>query len=103
MHPALAQVDFRMFARFAVCALAITPLARAQNRDVAAEFKSAKASLTSQIKDRKKETRLAAIAKLENYPTPEAAKLLLFQGLGSKDDEVGRASFDALSKLTGNK
>jgi len=83
--------------------LASATFAGGQDRDVAAEFKAAKTSLTTQIKDRKKETRLAAVAKLENFPTPEAAKLLLFQGLGSKDDEVSRASFDSLAKLTSNK
>jgi len=74
----------------------------AEDRDVAGEFKAAKAGLTAQIKDRKKETHLAAVAKLESYPTPEAAKLLLFQGLGNADEEVKRASFDVLAKLTGN-
>jgi hypothetical protein len=91
------------YACLAVFALAGAIPALGQDRDVAAEFKSAKAGLTAQIKDRKKETRLAAVAKLESFPTPEAAKLLLFQGLGSKDDEVGRASFDSLAKLTDNK
>jgi len=83
--------------------LPLWSVANAQDRDVAADFKSAKASLSAQIKDRKKETRLAALAKLETFPTPEAAKLLLFQGLGSKDEETARAAFDSLAKITDNK
>src|SRR5262245_18908785 len=74
-----------------------------QERDVAAEFKAAKTTLTSQLKGGKKEHRLAAVAKLETYPIPDAAKLLLFQGLGSNDEEVRRASFDVLAKFTGDK
>src|SRR4029079_2397080 len=37
-----------------------------------------------------------------SFPTPEAAKLLLFQGLGSKDEDTSRAAFDSLAKLTDN-
>jgi HEAT repeat protein/uncharacterized protein YegL len=75
---------------------------RGQDRDVAAEFKAAKSSLTQQLKDKKKENRLAAVRKLETFPTTEAAKLLLFQGLSSTDEDVRAASFDALAKLNGN-
>jgi HEAT repeat protein len=88
---------------FALIATAALDLASAQDRDLATEFKAAKAGLASQLKDRKKETRLAAVAKLEAYPTTEAAKLLLFQGLGSTDEEVKRASFDVLAKFTSEK
>src|SRR5262249_26021812 len=74
-----------------------------QERDVAAEFKSDKTSLTQQLKDKKKETRLAAVAKLETFPTADAAKLLLFQGLGGTHEEVKSAAFDALVKISGEK
>jgi hypothetical protein len=100
---ALAMIDLRIVIRLAVFALTTAAIARGQDRDVAAEFKAAKAGLTSQIKDRKKETRLAAVAKLETFPTPDAAKLLLFQGLASKDEETSRAAFDSLAKFTSNK
>jgi hypothetical protein len=85
---------------FAAIAAALPNYGAGQDRDVAAEFKGAKTVLTGQLKDRKKENRLAAVAKLETYPIPEAAKLLLFQGLGSADEEVKRASFDVLAKFT---
>lgn len=87
----------------AAATLALSYCGSAQDRDVASEFKAAKTSLTSQLKDRKKENRLAAVAKLETFPTPDAAKLLLFQGLGSTDEEVKRASFDVLAKFTSDK
>jgi HEAT repeat protein len=74
-----------------------------QQRDVAAEFKAARSNLTQQLRDKKKENRLAAVRKLEAYPTVEAAKLLLFQGLSSSDDDVRRDSFDVLTKFNGDK
>jgi HEAT repeat protein len=77
--------------------------ARGDERDVAAEFKGAKASLTQQLRDKKKENRLAAVHKLESFPTPEAAKLLLFQGLSSSDEDVRRGSFEALASMNGDK
>jgi hypothetical protein len=85
---------------FAAVVMSLPYCGEGQDRDVAGEFKSAKAGLTSQLKDRKQENRLAAVAKLGIYPTPDAAKLLLFQGLGSADEELKRASFDVLAKMT---
>src|SRR5262245_24110950 len=70
-----------------------------QERDAASEFKAAKTSLTQQLRDKKKENRLAAVRKLESFATPEAAKLLLFQGLSSSDEDVRRDAFDALNRL----
>lgn len=93
----------RNWPRCAAFVLAFAIVARAQDPNQAIEFRAAKAKLTSQLKDNKKETRLAAVTKLETYAMPEAAKLLLFQGLGSNDDDVSRASFDSLARLTGNK
>src|SRR5690242_20192354 len=77
-------------------------VAAAQERDVAAEFKGVKGPLTAQLRG-KKANRLEAVKKLEAYPTPEAAKLLLHQGMGSNDEEVARASFDALVKFSSDK
>jgi hypothetical protein len=81
---------------------ALLSVSIAQERDVAAEFKAAKASLTSQLRDKKKETRLGVIRKLEAFVTPEAAKLLLFQGVTSTDPEVRQAAFDTLVKMNGD-
>src|SRR6476620_4679565 len=84
-------------------ALLVSAILPAQDRDVAAEFKSAKSSLTQQLKDKKKENRIAAVRKLETFPTPDSAKLLLYQGLSSSDEDVRRASFDVLAKFNGDK
>jgi hypothetical protein len=70
---------------------------------IAAEFKAVRAAIQQQLRDRKKETRLAAVKKLETYPTPDAAKLLLTQGLSSSDDETRRAAFDVLASFNGDK
>src|SRR5262245_23270872 len=72
---------------FAVCLLTCADDARGDERDLAVEFKAAKANLTQQLRDRKKENRLAAVRKLETYPIPDSAKLLLFQGLSSTDED----------------
>lgn len=99
------------FALLRLCALAFVwsafcmariEVARGQERDVAAEFKAVKGPLTTQLRG-KKANRLEAVKKLEAYPTPDAAKLLLHQGMGSNDAEVARASFDALVKFSGDK
>src|SRR5262245_26098405 len=74
----------------------------AQDRDVAAEFKAAKANLTAQLRG-KRANRLEAVQKLESYPTLDAAKLLYTQGLSSDDTEVRRASFDVLAKFSSEK
>ena len=59
--------------------LTVSSPALAQERDVAAEFKAAKGSLTQQLRDKKKENRLAAVGKIEGFATPEAARLLCFR------------------------
>jgi hypothetical protein len=82
-----------------LCALVFSTVA--QDRDVAAEFKAVKGALTTQLRG-KRANRLEAVKKLEAYPTPDAAKLLLHQGMSSNDDEVRRASFDALVKFSGD-
>lgn len=67
----------------------------AQDRDLAGEFKAAKGTITSQLRG-KKDSQMEAVRKIEKFPTPEAAKLLLQQGMGSSDEEVRRASFNVL-------
>jgi hypothetical protein len=98
----IAGVAARGALYFVMLLLCLPVPARGDERDVAAEFKAAKSSLTQQLRDKKKENRLAAVQKLESLPTTEAAKLLLFQGLSNSEDEVRRASFDALSKFNGD-
>jgi von Willebrand factor type A domain len=98
-----AAVAIRAALLFAVCLLTCTDDARGDERDLAVEFKAAKANLTQQLRDRKKENRLAAVRKLETYPIPDSAKLLLFQGLSSTDEDVRRASFDVLTRFNGDK
>jgi uncharacterized protein YegL len=80
----------------------VPPMLSSQERDVAGEFKAAKSNLTQQLKDKKKENRLAALRKLETFQTPDAAKLLLFQGLSSTDEDIRRGSFDVLAKFNGD-
>jgi len=74
----------------------------AQERDVATEFKAAQGSLLSQLRG-KKANQLAAIRKIEAFSTPEAAKLLIHQGMSSSDEEVRRASFDVLFKFSSDR
>jgi hypothetical protein len=92
-----------MAAALSVCLLSLGAASAADEQDVAAEFKAAKSSIQQQLRDRKRENRLAAVKKLETLPTVDAAKLLLFQGLGSNDEEVRRASFDALATIATDK
>src|SRR5439155_26014286 len=98
----LAACDYLIALAFGFLLLVAATL-QGQERDLAAEFKAAKSNLTQQLRDKKKETRLAAVRKLETFPTPEAAKLLLFQGLSNSEDDVRRASFDVLAKFNGDK
>src|SRR5262245_53439695 len=101
MNSVLAKIG-RRFAALLLCHLIGTATGQAQDRDVAAEFKSVKGALTTQLRG-KRAARLEAVHKLEAYPTADAAKLLLHQGMGSNDEEVGRAAFDALVKLSNDK
>jgi hypothetical protein len=47
------------------------------DRDQAAEFRTAKSALMQQLRDRDKTTRVAAAQKLADYPTSEAVKVRL--------------------------
>lgn len=103
----MSRVRIKALIRGAALAVALLLVGRSadaigQERDPPAEFKTAKASLTQQLRDKKKENRLAAVHKLEGFVTPEAAKVLLFQGLSSNYEEVRFASFDALAKMNGD-
>src|SRR5262245_32262797 len=87
---------------FVVMLLAPCGYARSQERDVAAEFKAAKAGLTAQLRG-KRANRLEAVHRLESFPTVDAAKLLFAQGLDSGELEVRRATFDVLAKFSSDK
>jgi hypothetical protein len=89
------------FAHCAALIFAVASHAPARGDDVAADFRTAKSKIIEQLRG-KRENRLAAIARLEEFPTPEAARLLLTQGLGSAEEDVRRAAFDVLTKFTAN-
>jgi hypothetical protein len=94
-------MDRSAFALGVLLIIALAMPVSGQDRDLSADFRAAKSNIIVQLRG-KRENRLTAIAKLEEFPTPEAAKLLLFQGLGSVEEEVRRAAFDALIKFTAN-
>jgi von Willebrand factor type A domain len=83
----------------AICPAVALP---ADDRDLAAEFRSARPAIMQQLRDKDREKRAAAVQKLESYPTGEAVKLLLTQVVASKDEELRRAGFAALLKLNGD-
>src|SRR2546421_7080232 len=101
-HVVMLKHNLRLLLCASLCVCASALIAGGQERDVAAEFKVVKGPLTAQLRG-KRANRLEAVKKLEAYPTPDAAKLLLHQGMGSNDEEVARASFDALVKFSGDK
>src|SRR5688572_12634477 len=68
----------------------------------AGEFRTAKSSIVQQLRDRDKETRIAAAAKLANYSSADSIKLLLTQVVASKDEDLRRTGFEALLKLNGS-
>ncbi len=67
------------------------------------EFRAAQKGIQSQMKNKNRETRLAAVRKVEAYPVVDAAKLLLLSGFGNGDDEVRRASYQSLLKFKEDK
>jgi von Willebrand factor type A domain len=83
--------------RLTLCLLLAARLARAE--DIAKDFRAAKDRLVRQMRDRKPETRVAAVRKLEEYPIVDAAKVLLLQGLTNDNEDVRQASFDTLVKF----
>jgi HEAT repeat protein len=75
----------------------LTPAgARTEESKAAKEFKNAKRGIQQQIKSRKPEARVAAVRKIADYPTADAAKVLIQQGFGSQDDDVRKASYETL-------
>jgi hypothetical protein len=71
----------------------------AAESDLEREFRSVQRSIQTQLKSKNREQRLAAVKKLEGYPVLEAAKLLHLSGMESGDEEVRRASYEALLKF----
>jgi len=84
------------------CFVFAVALRGAEDSKEAKEFKNARRGIQQQMKSRKPEARVAAVRKLANYPTAEAAKLLVQMGLASPDDEVRRASYDTLLSFKDN-
>ncbi|MBC7852531.1 MAG: VWA domain-containing protein [Pirellulaceae bacterium] len=81
-----------------VVAMGVLPIARAAESDLEKEFRSIQRGIQTQLRSKSREQRLAAVKKLEAYPVFEAARVLLLTGLVSGDEEVRRASYEALLK-----
>ncbi len=88
--------------RLFLVAIALTAsldlIASAAESDLEKEFRSVQRGIQTQLRSKSREQRLAAVKKLEAYPVLEAAKVLLLTGLVSGDEEVRRASYEALLK-----
>ncbi|HEV3020807.1 MAG TPA: VWA domain-containing protein [Pirellulales bacterium] len=78
----------------ACCAAAVG--ARADESKEAKEFKNAKRGIQQQLRSRKSQTRVAAVRKLAEYPTTDAARLLVQVGLSSQDEDVCKAAHEVL-------
>lgn len=78
---------------------AVTSCAAAGESELEKEFRSIQRGIQTQLRSKNREQRLAAVKKLEAYPVLEAAKVLLLTGLASGDEEVRRASYEALLKV----
>jgi len=77
-------------------------LRAAETSKEAKEFKYARRGIQQQMKSRKPEARVAAVRKLVDYPSADAAKLLVQMGLASQDDDVRRASYETLLSFKDN-
>ncbi len=80
-------------------ALAVVPSAPAAESELEREFRSVQRGIQTQLKNKNREQRLAAVKKLEAFPILESAKLLLLTGMASGDEEVRRASYETLLKF----
>ncbi|HEV3021662.1 MAG TPA: HEAT repeat domain-containing protein, partial [Pirellulales bacterium] len=60
------------------------------------DFKLARRGIQQQMKSRNPETRLAAVRRLADYPTAEAAKVLFQMGFASGDELVRKAAYETL-------
>lgn len=78
-----------------VAAVATTAQA-IQAGELDAKFRAAKARIVTELRSPKQEVRDGAIEKLRDYPTPEAADLLLQQGELTKFPDVRRGCYDLL-------
>lgn len=70
--------------------------------DLDKEFRSVQRSIQTQMKSKDRGQRVAAIRKVEAFPTVEAARLLLLSGMGSGDEDVRRASYETLRQFRNN-
>jgi Mg-chelatase subunit ChlD len=78
-----------------------TVLAADESKD-AKEFKLAKRGIQQQLKSRNPEARLAAVHRLAEYSTAEAAKVLYQMGFASDDEQVRRAAYETLLSFREN-
>ena len=67
-------------------------VANGDDEDPAAAFRGLKASLQQKLHHSNREIRLAAISQIASYITPDAAKVLLYQGVGNGDIATRRAA-----------
>ncbi len=74
--------------------------ARSAPKEPLAPPRQVQLTLLRQMKSKKPDTRLAAVRQLEQYPTAEAARLLVQHGLGSSLDDVRVAAYSTLIKLS---
>jgi hypothetical protein len=82
----------------ACCAAAVSARAAEESKE-AKEFKSAKRGIQQQLRSRKSEMRVAAVHKLADYPTTDAARLLVQVGLSSQDQDVCKAAHEVLLRF----
>lgn len=59
-------------------------------------FRQVQRGVLQQMKSKDLEVRTAAVERLADYPTPDAARLLIEQGLASGYDDVRQASYETL-------
>ncbi|MFN0020620.1 MAG: VWA domain-containing protein [Pirellulaceae bacterium] len=86
-----------------VMAFSQFPAVYAAESELEKEFRSAQRGIQTQLKNKDRSQRLAAVKKLEEFPVVDAAKVLLASGLRSGDDEVRRASYASLFKFKEDK
>lgn len=67
--------------------------------DVERDLRAARQSLRTDVRHSHPEERAATIRKLEIYPTVEAARVLVLQGLASSEPELRRAAYATLLQI----
>ena len=100
----MSGVQHKFLFRAALLGLLLWPLKPAKPEEPASvpEFRTAKSSIVQQLRDRDKETRVAAAARLADYSSSDSVRLLLSQVVASKDEDLRRTGFEVLLKLNGN-